>query len=108
MVQKYNIPFLDELTKGLAEGKTVMINENLSRGKSMMIPNMFEKWYSEGNRMPDNIGIRYYDFDGWIGEFIKLSDEMRIKQKNFIWFMMQYGGGFPNAELFEVKGENEN
>lgn len=77
----------------------LVFNQNSS--KSMYMLNRFEQWYSEGNRMPENQGVLYFDIEQPLPTFD--SEEHRIKHMNFLWFMVKFGG-YTNAQIYE-KGD---
>lgn len=96
MSESSGIAVIDEVNNGGLPNVPFLLSSRGS-GKSLLIPHMFEKWYSEGNRMPENQTVMVADFEGLVGEFDQLSPEMRLKRVNFFYFLIKFGGGLPNA-----------
>jgi len=88
---------IEDLPPALKDRYLSLFSASYRTGKSLYIPNKFEKWYEEGNRMPDDLTVMVADFNGLLDGIEKWSDEERNKKMNFIYFMITYCGGFPNA-----------
>jgi hypothetical protein len=97
MCESSGISVIDEVNKGGFPNEPFRLCIGQSLGKSTYIPSMFEKWYDEGNRIPENQTVMVADFEGWVGEFEQLSPEMRVKRLNFFYFLIKFGGGLPHA-----------
>lgn len=98
MEESNKMPTLDHIVK------LCSISASYSGGKSWAIPNMFEKWYSEGNRMPSYVGIRYLDFEGL---FKDIPDELYTKLMNAMWFSMKHGCPISNAVVYIIEDKEE-
>lgn len=69
-------------------------------GKSINWLNSFKKWYDEGNRIPDNVHVIYYDIESLPPDE---GPEADIYRMNMMYYCIKFLGGFPNAMLVEKR-----
>ena len=97
-----NIALIDAIC-GHKPGDTITIFAGGHGGKSIWPFEKFNQWWDNGNRMPSNEKVIYYDIEH---VFDESDDEELIKQMNFIWFMITFFGGFHNAQIMSNETVN--
>ena len=65
----------------------------------MFMESRFQKWYADGNRKPANIGVQIADLEGTLDGISSWSSERLEKFQSLVYFMITFGGGYPNAVL---------
>lgn len=71
--------------------------------KSLLSITVFNEWYSNGNRMPDDKTVLIADFGYPPINIEEMSDEEICKFRNLVWYCITFHGGFPNAVIADKK-----